>query len=178
MLVEAEPKPRRRRNESAWGAPVAHFEAWVGPFHRHEYVPVGPSLHKSLTSCYHVVRNVGLADEGTNHHTSLLVAVDVRSVRRALAVTNTGDKAGAEIVRLSVKDLEASVDRPAKELKAFTKIRLLPGQTKRAELALARDAFEFFRPARRNWVVEPGAFELLIGSSSRDIRLSDRIVVK
>jgi beta-glucosidase len=97
------------------------------------------------------------------------------SVRVALTVTNPGDRAGAEIVQLYVSDLEASVDRPSKELKGFTKVQLLPGQTKRTELVLPREAFAFFSPTRRDWVVEPGAFELLIGSSSRDIRLRDRI---
>jgi len=100
------------------------------------------------------------------------------NVRVALAVTNTGDTAGAETVQLYVRDLEASVDRPMKELKAFAKIHLLPGQTKRTELALPRDALAFFCPTQRNWVVEPGEFELLIGSSSRDIRLTARIVIE
>jgi beta-glucosidase len=100
------------------------------------------------------------------------------SLRVALAVTNTGDRAGAETIQLYVRDVEASVDRPAKELKAFTKIQLLPGQMKQAELGLARDAFGFFSSARRNWVVEPGEFELLIGSSSRDIRLTDRLTLE
>lgn len=100
------------------------------------------------------------------------------NVHVALAVTNTGDTTGAETVQLYVRDLEASVDRPTKELKAFAKIQLLPGQTKQAQWVLPRDAFAFFSPVQRNWVVEPGEFELMIGSSSRDIRLTDRIVVE
>lgn len=99
-------------------------------------------------------------------------------VRVALAVTNTGDTASAETVQLYIRDLEASVDRPEKELKAFTKIHLAPGQTKRAEMVLPRDAFAFFCPVRRDWVVEPGQFALLVGSSSRDIRLTDTMVLE
>ncbi len=95
-----------------------------------------------------------------------------------LDLKNTGKVAGAETVQLYVKDIEASVDRPDKELKAFVKIHLLPGQTKRAELFLNRDAFAFFSSMQKKWLVEPGEFELLIGSSSRDIRLTRKIAVE
>jgi len=100
------------------------------------------------------------------------------SVRVTLDVKNVGKSAGAETVQLYVRDLEASVNRPDKELKAFVKIELLPGQTKQAELFLNRDAFAFFSPMQKRWIVEPGEFELLIGSSSRDIRLTDKIAVE
>jgi beta-glucosidase len=93
-------------------------------------------------------------------------------------VKNTGKVAGAEVVQLYVRDIEASVSRPDKELKAFVKIELLPGQIKQAKLFLKRDAFAFFSPVRKRWVVEPGEFELLIASSSRDIRLTGKIVVE
>jgi beta-glucosidase len=91
---------------------------------------------------------------------------------------NTGKSAGAEVVQLYVRDIEASVDRPNKELKAFSKIDLLPGQTKQVALFLNRNAFAFFSPIRKMWIVEPGEFKLLIGSSSRDIRLTKKITVE
>jgi len=100
------------------------------------------------------------------------------SVRVTLDVKNVGKSAGAEVVQLYVRDIEASVDRPDKELKAFVKIALLPGQIKQAELFLKRDAFAFFSPVQKSWIIEPGEFELLIGSSSRDIRLKDKISVR
>jgi beta-glucosidase len=93
-------------------------------------------------------------------------------------VKNTGKRAGAETVQLYIRDIVASVDRPDKELKAFVKVELLPGQTKQAELFLNRNSYAFFSPLRKRWMVEPGEFELLIGSSSRDIRLSDKITIK
>jgi beta-glucosidase len=96
------------------------------------------------------------------------------NVRVTLNVKNTGKTAGAETVQLYVRDLEASVNRPDKELKAFLKIELLPGQTKQVEFFLRRDAFAFFSPIQNRWIVEPGEFELLIGSSSRDIRLTGK----
>jgi len=95
-----------------------------------------------------------------------------------LDVKNVGKSAGAEVVQLYVRDIVASIDRPVKELKAFAKIELLPGQKKKAELFLQRDAFAFFSPMLNRWNVEPGPFELLIGSSSRDIRLTDTITVE
>ena len=100
------------------------------------------------------------------------------SIYVTLEVKNAGKFAGAETVQLYVRDLVASVDRPDKELKAFVKIELLPGQTRQADLFLNRDAFEYFSPMQKGWIVEPGEFELLIGSSSRDIRLTEKITVE
>jgi len=95
-----------------------------------------------------------------------------------LDVKNVGKSVGDEVVQLYVRDIKASVDRPNKELKAFAKIAMLSGQTKQAELFLKRDAFAFFSPKQKRWIVEPGEFELLIGSSSRDIRLRGKIKVE
>ena len=95
-----------------------------------------------------------------------------------LDVKNVGKSAGAEVVQLYIRDIEASVDRPYKELKAFVKIALLPSQTKQAELFLKRDAFAFFSQIQKRWIIEPGEFELLIGSSSIDIRLSGKMTIK
>jgi len=100
------------------------------------------------------------------------------TVRVTLDVKNVGKSAGAEVVQLYVMDIEASVERPDKELKAFAKIAMLPGQTEQAELFLKTGAFAFFSPKQKRWVVEPGVFELLIGSSSRDIRLRDTITIE
>jgi len=95
-----------------------------------------------------------------------------------LDVKNVGESAGAEVVQLYIRDIEASVDRPYKELKAFVKIALLPSQTKQAELFIKRDAFAFFSQIQKRWIIEPGEFELLIGSSSIDIRLSGKMTIK
>jgi beta-glucosidase len=82
-------------------------------------------------------------------------------------VTNNGDVAGAEIVQLYVRDVEASVKRPPKELKGFQKLTLEPGETKAASFALDDRTFAFWNDG---WTVEPGDFVLECGSSSRDIR--------
>ncbi|MBO4447431.1 MAG: glycoside hydrolase family 3 C-terminal domain-containing protein [Bacteroidales bacterium] len=85
-------------------------------------------------------------------------------------VRNTGDVAGAEVVQLYVTDEEASVDRPVKELKGFGKVYLEPGESREVEFRLNRSALSYFDESAHEWVAEPGAFKVLVGSSSRDIR--------
>ncbi len=84
---------------------------------------------------------------------------------------NTGSRAGAEVAQVYVADDTSRIDRPPKELKAFRKIMLQPGEKRRVSLDLNRDAFAYFDPEAHDWAVEPGAFTILVGSSSRDIRL-------
>ena len=85
-------------------------------------------------------------------------------------VHNRGVHAGAEVVQLYVRDVEASVARPEKELKAFHKLRLAPGESSEAVMRLDRRAFSFWDPQHGGWVAEPGSFEILVGRSSQDIR--------
>jgi beta-glucosidase len=87
-----------------------------------------------------------------------------------VTVTNSGKVAGAEVVQLYVADLEASVLRPLRELKGFTKVFLKPGETQTVEFRLGRRAFAFWSESESRWVVESGDFELVVGSSSRDLR--------
>jgi beta-glucosidase len=88
-----------------------------------------------------------------------------------LDVTNTGKVIGREIVQLYVSDVKATFARPEKELKAFEKIELKPGQTKTITFTLDREAFWYFDAVKNAWSVEAGEFEILVGASSRDIRL-------
>lgn len=92
-------------------------------------------------------------------------------VKIQLSVRNTGRVAGAEVVQVYVSDTESSVDRPVKELKAFRKVRLEPGQSRTVYFSLDRDALSFWDPVSRDWKAEPGRVKVLAGSSSRDIRL-------
>ena len=88
-------------------------------------------------------------------------------------VTNTGKVAGKEVIQLYVRDVQSTVARPEKELKAFTKVELASRQKKTVTFTLDREAFWHFDVTRNAWTTEPGAFEILIGSSSRDIRLKE-----
>ena len=85
-------------------------------------------------------------------------------------VTNTGDRKGKETVQLYVSDVKSSVDRPVKELKRFKKVELNPGETKEVKFELDRSALSYFDADKHDWVMESGEFEVLIGSSSGDIR--------
>ncbi len=93
----------------------------------------------------------------------------------SLDVTNTGSRTGDEIVQLYVHDIQTSLDRPIKELKGFKRLTLKPGQTKKAVFGLKKDALAFYDTSAGAFVVEPGEFEILVGASSRDIRLSARL---
>lgn len=84
-------------------------------------------------------------------------------------VTNTSDRPVTDVVQLYVHDVEASVPRPPHELKAFAKLHLEPGATGVARLTLDHRSFAFWSPTARDWVVEPGEFELRIARSSRDV---------
>ena len=108
---------------------------------------------------------VGVGEEGF----AVTISVDVR---------NTGKRKGAEVVRVYVKDVECSVERPVKELKGFAKVSLEPGEKKTISIKLNRDAFAFYDSDRRQWVVEAGEFEIMVGSSWKDIRLNDVLMVK
>jgi len=92
-------------------------------------------------------------------------------VQVALTVRNSGTRAGAEVVQLYLHDAHASVDRPQKELKGFSRVELAPGESRRVALSLDEAAMSFFDTEKDDWIAEPGAFEVLVGSSSEDIRL-------
>jgi beta-glucosidase len=88
----------------------------------------------------------------------------------ALDVTNTGERPGQEVVQVYVRDEAARVARPEKELQAFAKVALEPGETRTVRLTLGMRSLAFFDEAAMAWVAEPGRFELLVGASSQDIR--------
>ncbi len=84
-------------------------------------------------------------------------------------VKNTGKVAGAEVVQLYIGDTEASVARPAKELKGFEKVWLEPGQSRKVSFKIGREALSFFDADAHKWVVEPGEFHAYLGNSSDNI---------
>ncbi|MBQ8960662.1 MAG: glycoside hydrolase family 3 C-terminal domain-containing protein [Ruminococcus sp.] len=94
-----------------------------------------------------------------------------------LTVKNTGDMAGREAVQLYVSDCKSSVIRPVKELKGFEKIYLEPGQSREVVFRLDRRSFTFYSEKIHDWFAESGDFQILIGSSSRDIRLSRTVTM-
>ncbi len=92
------------------------------------------------------------------------------STRVLVNVTNTGNRAGTEVVQLYIRDLVSSVTRPVKELKGFCKVRLQPGETTTVAFDITPALLSFY-DVDMKYVVEPGDFELMIGNSSRDADL-------
>ena len=114
-------------------------------------------------------------------YSDLKVTKKVKSgqpVEVSLVVTNTGKAAGKEVIQLYVSDAKSSLPRPPKELKGFAKVDLKPGEAGTVTLSLDERALAFYDPHRKKWVAEPGEFELLVGSSSRDIRLRAKFELK
>jgi beta-glucosidase len=86
-------------------------------------------------------------------------------------LSNVGQCAGAETVQVYVRHHRPRLFRPVKELKGFDKVYLQPGESQRISIPLDRSAFSFYDDAQGGWIFEPGEFSILVGSSSRDIRL-------
>lgn len=95
------------------------------------------------------------------------------TVEVSIDVINTGQRAGKEIIQVYVRDIESRLHRPDKELKAFSKVHLEPGERRTVTLALKRDALAYYDDLTREWVAEAGSFEVLVGASSQDIRATD-----
>lgn len=93
-------------------------------------------------------------------------------------VKNIGSVDGAEVVQLYVQDTEASVLRPEKELKGFDKVMIKAGETANIKLHLTRKDLSFYDTTSKQWVAEPGAFNILVGRSSRDIRVKSEIILE
>lgn len=102
---------------------------------------------------------------------------DTDTVTVTCTVKNTGDRDGAEVVQLYVSDVESTIYRPEKELKGFQKVFLKAGEEKQVEFTLDKRAFAYYNVHLQDWHVESGAFRLLVGASSRDIRLETEVSV-
>lgn len=99
------------------------------------------------------------------------------SITFTVSVENTGTKAGAEVVQLYVRDCKSSLVRPYKELKAFKKVSLKPGEVKEVKLTIGTDALSFFDDKAHKWTAEPGDFEALIGNSSDNLKQKVKFVL-
>jgi len=113
--------------------------------------------------------NLKLDKESMEDTEDLTVMVDI---------TNTGERCGKEIVQLYVSDNESEVSKPIKELKGFKKVSCLPGETKTVTFKLNKRSFAYYNTKINDWYVEDGIYEILIGASSADIRLSKQVAVK
>ena len=102
---------------------------------------------------------------------------DTDTLTVSFTVKNTGNKDGAEVAELYVSDVESTIFRPEKELKGFKKVFLKAGEAKTVEITLDKRAFAYYNVNIHDWHVESGAFKILVGASSRDIRLETAVEV-
>ena len=101
-----------------------------------------------------------------------------QGVQISIPVTNTGSRAGKEVVQLYIADLKSSLPRPLKELKAFEKVELQPGETKTVSFTVTEDMLRYFNPDSHEWEAEPGDFEAVIASSAADIKARIKFTLK
>lgn len=92
------------------------------------------------------------------------------TLKVSVEVANTGSVDGAEVVQLYIADPEASIDRPAKELKGFEKVFLKAGEKKTVTFEIDAEDLSYFDAEKHEWVAEPGEFQALLGSSSEDLK--------
>jgi beta-glucosidase len=94
------------------------------------------------------------------------------SVTASVEISNTGARAGQDVVQFYVRDLDPKVDKPVRELKGFSKVALQPGETKTVQFRLTPRDLAYFDVAGHQWKATAGGYEVGIGASSRDIRLT------
>ncbi|MBB3072040.1 beta-glucosidase [Paenibacillus baekrokdamisoli] len=111
----------------------------------------------------------------TFEYSQLSVSGDAQEVSVTFRLRNTGSMKGQEVVQLYVRDEQCRWIRPMKELKAFRKLQLQPGEEAEITFSLEPRDFSYYDPEYKKWVADTGYFEIFIGSSSQDLRLSHRI---
>jgi len=114
----------------------------------------------------------------TNLRTSRTRLRAGESLELSLDVSNRGAVAGQEVVQVYVRDVAARVARPERELRAFAKLPLSAGETRTVSVTLGPRAFAFWDSGVKDWVAEPGEFELFVGASSRDLRARISVVLE
>ena len=103
---------------------------------------------------------------------------DTDTLTVSFKVKNVGDRDGAEAAQLYVSDTESTIYRPVKELKGFKKVFLKAGEEKEVSIELSKRAFAFYNVDAHDWQVESGEFRILVGASSRDIKLEAAVNVE
>lgn len=113
--------------------------------------------------------------EYSNLRTDKDTMTEGETIQVSVDVTNTGDRAGKEIVQLYVSDLTNAARRPEKELKGFEKVALNPGETKTVIFTVDKRSLAWYNTEIQDWYAASGAYELLIAASSQDVRLTKTI---
>ena len=114
----------------------------------------------------------GLSYSSFEYRNLMLSEGEKGTVRVSVEIKNVGKLAGSETVQVYVCDLQSRLVRPVKELKAFAKVFLEAGEDKSIAIDLDEQAWAYYDPEFKRWVAEPGEFQILVGGSSREIRLT------
>lgn len=109
-------------------------------------------------------------------YSNLKVTTNGKTAIARFTVKNTGKVSGADVAQLYVHQQKSALPRPKKELKGFQKIFLNAGEEKTIEIPLDENAFSYFNDVINSWVMEPGAFDILVGNSSQSIHLKNSII--
>lgn len=111
----------------------------------------------------------------TFSYSNITVQSKGKSAVVTFTVKNTGKVAGAEVAQVYVKQEKPALPRPEKELKGFEKVYLQPGQQKVITVTLNNDAFSYYNDVKNEWITEAGMFDILVGGSSRDVKLQGKV---
>lgn len=144
---------------------VALTDGVFGGYRHHDRTGVAPlfPFGHGLSFTTFAYENLRISSERLRPGETLLAQFDL---------VNTGDREGAEVAQLYVSDEEASVPRPARELKGFVKVHLQPGERRTMEIPIEERHLQFYDPLAHVWTAEPGRFTVRIGASAADIRLT------
>ncbi|MFA6126268.1 MAG: glycoside hydrolase family 3 C-terminal domain-containing protein [Bacteroidales bacterium] len=113
--------------------------------------------------------NLSVSPDTTDHPNGISISFDIR---------NTGGRDGEEVAQLYIHQPVSKLIRPYKELKDFSKVFLRAGESKNVTIRLDSTAFSYYKPYIKNWGLDYTTFDLLVGSSSRDIRLTGQVVLQ
>ncbi|MDB5222190.1 MAG: glycoside hydrolase family 3 [Chitinophagaceae bacterium] len=113
----------------------------------------------------------------TFEYSNLTVQGSKKKVTVTFNIKNSGSVTGAEVAQVYVKQEKSTLPRPEKELKSFEKIMLQPGEQKTIILTLNADAFQYYNDIKNEWVLEPGVFDILVGGSSKAIKLTGKVTL-
>ncbi|MDB5197988.1 MAG: glycoside hydrolase family 3, partial [Flaviaesturariibacter sp.] len=108
-------------------------------------------------------------------YSNLTVQGNGKKATATFTIKNTGKIAGAEVAQVYIKQERSALARPEKELKGFQKVFLQPGESKTVSINLSEEAFQYYNDVQSKWVLEPGTFQVLVGGSSKDIKLSGKV---
>lgn len=163
--------PKRLEDNPSWN----HYPGRDGRVHYEESIFVGyrhydtrgieplfPFGH-GLSYTTFEYQDLEIVSEGRGDDVQITVTANIE---------NAGERAGAEVVQLYVGERKPRLERPVRELKGFEKIHLHPGEKKRISFTLESDAFSHYDPEQGAWTATPGDYDIVLGSSSRDLRLA------